>query len=151
MILEEVSELYRLHASASRIVLRMAGPLDLPPLKLNRAAVRVILSSLIENAIKYSSEETEVLLRLDRNEAGNVLVEIQDEGPGVPAPEVDRIFERFYRIEGGTVTPRGSGLGLYLARTLARHLGGDVSVKVQGAPERGACFIVRFPDAPASA
>jgi signal transduction histidine kinase len=151
MILEEVSELYRLHASASRIVLRMAGPLDLPPLKLNRTAVRVILSSLIENAIKYSGEETEVLLRLDRNEAGQVLVEVQDEGPGIPESEVDRIFERFYRIEGATVTPRGSGLGLYLARTLARHLGGDVSVKVQGAPERGACFIVRFPEAPAQA
>lgn len=151
MVLEEVSELYRLHASASRIVLRMAGPLDLPPLKLNRTAVRVILSSLIENAIKYSGEETEVLLRLDRNEAGQVLVEVQDEGPGIPESEVDRIFERFYRIEGATVTPRGSGLGLYLARTLARHLGGDVSVKVQGAPERGACFIVRFPEAPAQA
>jgi signal transduction histidine kinase len=143
VLLDELAELYHPHAAENRTVLRSAGISELPPLNLNRAAVRVILSSLIENAIKYSGEEAEVLLRLHRSDTGDVLVEVRDDGPGIPEAEADHIFDRFYRGRDSAGKTRGSGLGLYLSRTLARHLGGDVTV--HGARKRGACFVLRFP------
>ena len=145
-VLEEMIELYRPRAAAKQITLRLETA-AVPSLPLHSGAVRVILSGLLENAIKYSEDGTVVSLRLAAVNGGGSDIEIEDEGPGVSEEEAERIFDRFYRGERLTGTTRGSGLGLYVARTLARHLGGEISLR--SAPGHGACFTVHFPASPA--
>ena len=70
---------------------------DLPDLRLEAPAIRQALANLVDNAIKYSGHRQ--WLRLSaRHTGGEVLVEVADEGLGFPAGEVERIFEKFYRV-----------------------------------------------------
>jgi signal transduction histidine kinase len=100
-----------------------------------------ILVNLIVNAIRYSPENGTVRLSFART-PGTASVTIFDEGPGVPAGDEHRIFERFERAhtkEGGT------GLGLAISRRLARSMGGDVTL--DSAPGEGARFTLTLPSA----
>jgi len=87
--------------------------------------LRLILRNALENAIKYAPDGSEVTLRLDSKTDGDV-IEIVDNGPGVPASERERVFDPFYRIPG--TAGEGSGLGLSIAREAASSLGGTVSL-----------------------
>lgn len=139
----ETVELCRPLAAAKRMAIRLSVAEPLPPLALNRTAGSLVLSSLLENAIKYSDEEQEIYLRLAGTADSEVTLEVEDRGPGIPAAEIDRIFDRFYRGEGSVRKTRGSGLGLYICRTLARAMGGRV--EVASVPGEGSRFSVRFP------
>ena len=78
----------------------------------------------------------------DDEEWGTIAV--SDEGIGIPAAELDRVFEQFYRVEDPmTMTTGGSGLGLYISRELARAMGGDISV--QSRLGEGSTFVLRLP------
>ena len=98
--------------------------------------VRVVqcLTNLIGNAQKYSPEGTPIRVEarcepIDDDPAGGVVIAVTDQGRGIPAPELDRIFDRFYRVEDPmTMTTGGSGLGLFIARELAIAMGGDIDV-----------------------
>ena len=71
-----------------------------------------------------------------------------DRGRGIPREELDRIFEKFHRVEDPmTMTTGGTGLGLYIARELTRAMGGEL--EAASAPRRGSTFTVRLPLAPA--
>jgi len=143
----ETIERCRPLAAAKRMAVRLSVTAPLPPRFLNRTAASLVISSLLENAIKYSEAGKEVILRLHDNAEAGVTLEVEDHGPGIPAAEIDRVFDRFYRGEGSARKTRGSGLGLYICRTLTRAMGG--SVKVESIPGEGSCFIVRFPARPA--
>ena len=80
------------------------------------------------NALVHTPGGTRVTLRTRRDGAHSVL-EVADDGPGIPAEHLDRIFDRFYRIEGGLAS--GSGLGLAIARELAERMGGTLEVRSQ--------------------
>lgn len=143
----ETIERCRPLSAAKRMPIRLSLSAPLPPRFLNRTAASLVISSLLENAIKYSEAGKEVSLRLhDDGEAG-VTLEVEDHGPGIPAAEINRIFDRFYRGEVSAGKTRGSGLGLCICRTLTRAMGGSVAVK--SVPGKGSCFIVRFPALPA--
>lgn len=88
-------------------------------------AFRLILGNGLDNALKYTPEGGEVTIRL-RRAGGRALIDVIDNGPGVPDSERDHVFDAFYRTEsaGG----EGSGLGLAIAREAARRLGGEVSL-----------------------
>jgi two-component system OmpR family sensor kinase len=88
-------------------------------------ALRLILKNALENALKYAPEGGEVTLRLllDNDSA---VIEIVDNGPGIPLLERERVFDSFYRMPGAT--DEGSGLGLAIAREAAVRLGGTVSL-----------------------
>ena len=98
-----------------------------------------ILGNLVDNACKYAPEDSPVWLIGERDGAQAVLA-VEDEGGGVPAAERERIFERFTRLEPG----RGLGLGLYIARQLARAQGGDL-VATDAHATTGARFELRLP------
>jgi signal transduction histidine kinase len=82
---------------------------------------------LVENALLHTPPGTNVRVR-----AGEGLLSVEDDGPGIPAEHVPHVFERFYRVDGRLVS--GSGLGLAIARELARAMGG--SLEVESAPGR---------------
>ena len=103
--------------------------------------VRVILDNLLSNAVKYSPERGLVTIKLYR-EHGDAVFEVRDEGPGIPAPEREKVFEAFYR---GTDVPvaaiKGSGLGLSIVKEYVQLHGGQVEI-LDGP---GAFFRIRIP------
>ena len=109
------------------------------PVHLAPDPVLQILGNLVDNACKYGPEDRPVWL-LGEREGTQAVLAVEDEGAGVPPEERERVFERFTRLEPG----RGLGLGLYIARQLARAQGGDLVVtdaRVAG----GARFELRLP------
>jgi len=102
------------------------------------------LQNLLENAIKYSDPDTTVEVSI-RGADGNVLIDVRDHGVGIPAKEIDRIFERFYRVDRARSRETGgTGLGLSIARHIAQNHGGDILVhSVEGV---GSTFTLTLPD-----
>jgi two-component system, sensor histidine kinase LadS len=108
----------------------------------DHALLRVLLNNLLENAIKYSPPGSAVELHLQRRSDGAVVLAVCDEGPGIAADDLPRLFDKFYRSERvGSVT--GSGLGLYIAQRIARLHDGEIQVRK--APNGGACFEIVLP------
>lgn len=90
--------------------------------------LRQVVANLIDNAIKYSPGGGKVSLRVFANGASGV-IEVSDQGLGIPAHEQKRIFEKFYRLDPSmTRGIGGSGLGLYISRELVQQMGGRLSV-----------------------
>jgi two-component system OmpR family sensor kinase len=84
------------------------------------AALQVLLENLVGNAIRYSPHGGHVDISVSRHPAGNIVLEVSDNGPGIPPAERERVFDRFYR--GTTTEEPGSGLGLAIVRAIAeRH------------------------------
>ncbi|HLA45762.1 MAG TPA: HAMP domain-containing sensor histidine kinase, partial [Aggregatilineales bacterium] len=116
------------------------------PLIGNRSLVRQALENLVSNAIKYTPDGGQVLVRLDTNGAG-VKISVSDNGIGIPADEQANIWERFYRVKSmETEGIQGTGLGLNLVRSVIESHDGRVSV--ESAPGRGSIFRVWLPYAP---
>ncbi|HVY81646.1 MAG TPA: ATP-binding protein [Steroidobacteraceae bacterium] len=102
----------------------------------------VLLRNLIDNAVRYSPEGSHVTVSAGPAEEGGARVRVTDEGPGIPAAERERIYERFYRALGNEAT--GSGLGLSIVRRICALHGASVETD-EGPDGRGTCFTVRFP------
>ncbi|WP_129792775.1 sensor histidine kinase KdpD [Sphingosinicella sp. CPCC 101087] len=121
---------------------RIDGPTDEESLPATGDFTRAlqVLMNLITNAIRYSPPGGQVWIRLDR-EGDLAAVIVADQGKGIAAEDQGRIFGKFERVDPSE--PGGSGLGLYIARRLARAMGGDVSV--DSAPGRGARFTFTLP------
>ncbi len=118
-----------------------AGSLEVA---IDRDALEQILLNLIENACKYAATGGEVEVTARAVEKGGVEVRVGDRGPGVPASERKRIFEKFHRVdETLTAEKSGTGLGLGIARQLARGMGGDLHCEAR--PGGGAVFVLTLP------
>jgi two-component system phosphate regulon sensor histidine kinase PhoR len=93
----------------------------------DRDAVEQIVLNLLDNACKYASAGGEVVVSVTAIPSGGVELRVADRGPGVPTEQSDKIFEKFHRVNDAlTVEKTGAGLGLSIARQLARGLGGDL-------------------------
>jgi signal transduction histidine kinase len=99
-----------------------------------------ILVNLIGNALRYSPPGGMVWVRLEREGALGCVI-VADQGKGIASEDQVRIFEKFGRVD--PTEPGGSGLGLYIARRLARAMGGDITV--DSAPGQGARFVLTLP------
>jgi signal transduction histidine kinase len=116
------------------------GPL--PVVRGDRDRLRQVLVNLIDNAVKYSPPGDEVQVEAASSN-GRVVIEVRDRGPGI-SPEHQRvIFEKFGRVQVGEAAKPGTGLGLFIARSIAEAHGG--SLEVRSAPERGATFRLSLP------
>ena len=102
--------------------------------------LRRVVRNLLENARRYAAGEVTLSIR---TEAGWAIVEVCDQGPGVPETLSERIFEPFYRLPGASEREGGVGLGLALVKSITQRHGGSVSCRNQ--PQGGACFEVRLP------
>jgi signal transduction histidine kinase len=136
-LLAEAAALARAGACGDRVRLRCDGSLPVRPAP---DAVLQILGNLVDNACKYSEEDRPVWLVGERNGTVAVLA-VEDDGAGVAPEDRERVFERFTRLEPG----RGLGLGLYIARQLARAQGGDLVLADHARHAVGARFELRLP------
>ncbi|MDE3112488.1 MAG: hypothetical protein KGN00_12965 [Chloroflexota bacterium] len=127
-------------ARRQRVVVTCAD--DVPPILVDRRRMQQIVGNLLQNATRYAPEGTAIEARVDRTPDA-ARISVSDHGPGVPAAERERIFDKFYRGERTKTTTSGSGLGLAIARTLVELHGGRI--RVEDAPAGGARFVVEIP------
>ena len=119
---------------------RASVPPALPSVRGDRERLQQVLTNLIDNAVKYSPAGGEV--RVDTASSnGKVRVEVADSGPGIPLDQQGTIFEKFGRA--GDRSKPGSGLGLFIARSIAEAHGGTLDVRSR--PEQGATFVLTLP------
>jgi two-component system OmpR family sensor kinase len=107
----------------------------------DRARLRQVVGNLLDNAVKYSPAGRAVDVRVARD-AEDVVVTVADEGPGIPPEHHGLIFEKFGRTKIGGAKP-GTGLGLFIARSIAEAHGGSLTVRSGGGT--GATFALRVP------
>ena len=111
----------------------------------NREELRSVVSNVVENAIKYSG--TEVDIQVELSAADNVSLRVRDAGIGIPRADLKRVFKRFYRVADREVARvKGSGLGLFIVRSIAKKYGGKVFAESEG-PGRGATITIQLPRA----
>ena len=107
--------------------------------------LRTAILNLLDNAVKYSPAEVRVRATLSITGYSNVALAITDQGIGIPEDELKRIFKRFYRIPGRyEVKIKGTGLGLFLVRTIAGQHGGSITASSPGA-NKGATMTLTLP------
>ena len=114
----------------------------LPHLRADRERLRQVLTNLIDNAIKYSPTGDVVEVRVYPRD-GRIRIDVQDRGPGIAREDQKLIFEKFGRVNSGGAGKPGTGLGLFIARSIAEAHGG--TVEVLSSPERGALFTLALP------
>jgi two-component system sensor histidine kinase SenX3 len=107
--------------------------------------VRAAISNLIDNAVKYSGKNVNISVETAKIDGKYVLVRVKDRGIGIPNSELKQVFKRFYRAPGPHARRvPGTGLGLYIVRSVARAHGGRVWAESEG-PGRGSTFVLQFP------
>jgi signal transduction histidine kinase len=123
-----------------RVTAKLFG--TIPRVRGDRNRLRQIVQNLVDNAVKYSPAGAEVRVTAGTDD-GHVRVAVQDDGPGIPVDDQKLIFDKFGRaaIEGGTKP--GTGLGLFIARSIAEAHGG--SLEVDSAPAQGSVFTLALP------
>ncbi len=118
---------------------------DLPEIPVNEDSIERVLKNLLSNAIKYSPENGRVKIRAERARVGEFIeISIEDQGPGIAPEHLNKIFDRFFRIENDTHTIKGTGLGLHLVKiAIEKHHQGQVFV--QSKLCEGSTFGLRLP------
>lgn len=149
-LVEEVLALARMRHHLPPEALQYAtgfAPPERPVVMGDAAELRAAISNLVDNAIKYSSKNVRVLVRVDRQDARNVTVRVRDNGLGIPPEELKRIFKRFYRIPGAiSARIKGTGLGLFIVRSVAERHGGRAWAESAG-DGQGSTFVLLLPAA----
>ncbi len=107
--------------------------------------VRSAITNLFDNAVKYSGKRAQVEVEVERMDGKYVSIRVKDQGPGIPKKDLKRIFKRFYRVPG-PIARRvpGTGLGLFIVRSVAKAHGGRVWAESEG-PGRGSTFVLQLP------
>lgn len=120
--------------------------MELVPVYADAHCLKQVLVNLVENAIKYSTPDTSITIKLEQSHQ-HALIHVCDRSPGIPLKHQSRIFERFYRVdEARTRSSGGTGLGLALVKTFVEGMGGTVSLESN--PNDGSIFTVSLPISP---
>ena len=132
---------------ATRVLARhrvaLEVPADLPLVHIDAALFEQALFNLLDNAAKYAPAGSLVRIRAGRT-ADSVVVEVEDEGEGIPADQLERIFDKFHRAHEGDGRPVGTGLGLSICRGFIEGIGGRV-VAANRSDRPGARFTITLP------
>jgi two-component system, OmpR family, sensor histidine kinase SenX3 len=145
-IIQESLELARLRHGLPEDALRFG---EAPPGQItllgNPEELRTAVANLIENAVKYSGQQPSILVDVATPNVDTVMLRVRDNGVGIPQDELKRIFKRFYRVQShATGQVKGTGLGLFIVRSIARRHGGEAFAESEG-EGRGSTFTLRLP------
>ena len=142
-LVQDVTQKFQLEAERKGLALETEIPGDAPFVRADIGLIERVLENLIENAIKYTPGGGTVRLTLVAG-ADGIETRVADSGQGIPAADLDHVFERFYRVEKARGdSPEGAGLGLAIAhRILQLH---DSPIEVESAPGHGAAFTFSLP------
>ncbi len=113
-------------------------------INLHPVGLKIVLAGLLENALKYVLLDGHIFLSAEaQDDNRQLIIRVCDDGPGIAEEERERIFEKFYRGEAQRNRTGGSGLGLYMARTLTQAMGGELLLERNSADR--CCFSLTFP------
>jgi len=140
-VLESVED--RLDSLASKHRLQSDIPPNLPRVVVDDGRIGEVLTNLVENAVKYSEEGTQIRIEANPN-CNEVIISVTDEGTGIPPELHQKVFDRFYQVENPQVRHRrGTGLGLSICRGIVEAHGGRIWV--ENKPEKGTKFSFSLP------
>ena len=106
--------------------------------------LRTAIANLLDNAVKYSAGPPRVTVQAAGPTPDTAWVRVKDGGIGIPRAQLNRIFHRFYRFQGGSFKTKGTGLGLYIVRAIAKRHGGRVFAESAG-EDKGSTFTLELP------
>ncbi len=134
--------------AARKRILLSAHDAGAPTLTSDPERLRRILENLVDNAVKYTPDGGKVDVTSAAAPNGGATIEVRDDGPGIGPEHIERVFERFYRVDKARSRELGgTGLGLSIVKHLADTIGASVSVRSE--PGHGSCFTVALPARPA--
>ena len=134
----------RHHLPAEAIALASEVPVQPMMVDGDADELRTAIGNLLDNAVKYSAKAVKVSVELAAPTPDTLWVRVRDRGVGIPRRQLRRIFHRFYRFQARGFSVKGTGLGLYIVRSIARHHGGRVFAESAG-EGTGATFTLELP------
>ena len=135
----------RFHLDPMALAYDQRATSDRPMVLGDPEELRAAIWNLIDNAVKYSSGDVQIHVALEQIEGQRLAVRVSDSGVGISPAELKRIFRRFYRIPASVaMRTKGSGLGLFIVRSVARKHGGRAFAESEGAG-RGSTFTLLLP------
>ena len=145
-LLKECINLVRSQRNLDETIIRFTEPAERLAVNGSEADLKTAFTNLLDNAVKYSKDEPKISVRIKKaalNKRAEIF--IKDSGRGIPPGDLKRIFKRFYRVPDTTdPKTRGTGLGLFIVRSIIKHHGGRVSAQSRG-EGAGSTFIVQLP------
>src|SRR5205085_349665 len=120
-------------------------PDEFPPVEFDYVLMDQVLTNLIENAIRYTPPVSPLDISLEQR-AGQAIIRVADRGPGIPPDDLERVFDKFYRVQSRRGTPTGSGLGLAVCRGIIEAHGGHIHAEARAGG--GVTFVIELPDKP---
>jgi signal transduction histidine kinase len=132
------------HLPDDAVTLASAMPAEAMIVEGDPDELRIAIGNLLDNAVKYSASGVRVSVELASPSPDTVWVRVKDRGVGIPRRQLRRIFNRFYRFQARGFSVKGTGLGLYMVRSIARQHGGRVFAESEG-EGRGATFTLELP------
>jgi two-component system sensor histidine kinase KdpD len=138
------STLVRMRKTDSNLTIKRDFRTTFASVRADEALLEQVFFNVLENAVRHTPAKTPI--HVDAARSGNaIIIAIEDDGPGLPPKEAERIFERFYQVRQGKIPASGSGLGLSIAKGFTELIGGDIRACRAHRPMRGARFEVILP------
>ena len=142
LIKESISE-FNIIAKEYEVEISFEPVSDIPLVRLDEAKIQRVINNLIDNALKFSPEGGEIVLKIETSNQAGIIIHVLDRGPGIPAEYAHSVFDRFFQIPDRSSRKRGTGLGLtYCRLTVEAHKG---EIWVENRPGGGSDFIVSLP------
>lgn len=118
---------------------------DRPFIKGNADELKVVITNLIDNAVKFSSDPVQVAVEVEPVDEKQLIVRVKDQGVGIPRAELKQIFKRFYRARlRHSAQVKGTGLGLFIVKSIIKRHGGRIFAESDG-EGRGSTFTIQLP------
>jgi signal transduction histidine kinase len=136
---EDVAATFRGEAETAGVTMAVHGTANIAPVGVDPVRIREVLVNLVANALQHTPAGGDVSMDVSRDDAGRAVIRVRDTGRGIPAADLPRIFDRFYKSPGS----RGSGLGLAIARKLVAAHDGELTAA--STPGAGTTMTIALP------